>query len=467
MNPTDDGGETSSDEANSDVVTPNVQLSPQEALMAGQDAFDQFLASQRDEDLDGSIKSWKNALPLCPIGHDNRAPILKNLGQLLRVRFDRSGDMGDLDESIRHQETALSLWPMDHPIRPSSLSKLGNALRTRFYRRGDMADLDESIRRYRDALSLQPMGHADRPDLLNNLSGVLEIRFGRKGDKTDLEESARLCQEAFSLLMMGYEDDSSHSSRLNQTSPPGNKKGPSNEDTASTVEPKLQGSSGEDVSCGPSAGTTAWVQRSTADEDTRGKQGSSGMNTRDEAGSDSSISDALRTQHEALKAVFDALKRINMSESEENLDALIRHSKSALAVFPNDLPGYLLTLKLLGVGLSLRFGKRGDMVDLGECIYHLQKFSSLCPISHPERASTLSTLANRLHDRFRETGKMADLEESIRHQKEALILCPIGHPDRGSTLNNLGNGVKKRFEQTGNMADLEESIRHQKEALIL
>ncbi|KAG8989991.1 hypothetical protein FRB93_003367 [Tulasnella sp. JGI-2019a] len=284
MNLTDHKGENSSDEATSDLVAANVQLSPEEALMAGQDASDLFLASQRDEDLDSSIKNWQNALALFLADHDTRASILKNLGQLFRVRSDRKGDMGDLEESIYHQQAALSLWPTDHPIQPSALSKLGNALRTRFYRRGDMADLDESIRRYREALSLYPKDHADRPDLLNSLSGVLGIRFDQKGDKADLEESMRLCQEAFTLLTKSCEDDSSHS---NPTSPPGNKKGPSNEGTALTVESKLQGPSDGHASYGLSTGITTRERGGTADENTTGRQGSSGMNTRDEANSNS------------------------------------------------------------------------------------------------------------------------------------------------------------------------------------
>ncbi|KAG8990962.1 hypothetical protein FRB94_012960 [Tulasnella sp. JGI-2019a] len=213
----DGSGTNPKNDANSDVATVNVELSLQEALTASHDAFDQFLTSQRDEDLEGSIKSWLNALKLRPVSHGIHPSILKNVGKLLRARFDRSGDMGDLDESIRHQQAALSLWPTDDPTRPSALSNLGNALRTRFHQQGDMADLDESVRRYREALSLQPKGHADRPNSLNSLSGVLEIRFHRNGDKADLEESMHLCQEVLSLLTMS---ESNHSHILNQTFPP-------------------------------------------------------------------------------------------------------------------------------------------------------------------------------------------------------------------------------------------------------
>ncbi|KAG9029322.1 hypothetical protein FRB95_005486 [Tulasnella sp. JGI-2019a] len=218
MNLQNDSGENSSDMANSDLAE-NAELSLQEALRAGQDTFDQFSASQREEDLVCSITSWQNALALCPMGHEIRASILKNLGKLLRSRFDRSGDMGDLEESIRHQQAAISLWPIDHPVRPSSLSQLGNALRTRFNQRGDMADLDESICRYQEALSLYPQGHADRPDCLNNLSCVLGVRFDRNGDRVDLEESARLCQEVLSLLTMSREDESGRPNNLNQILP--------------------------------------------------------------------------------------------------------------------------------------------------------------------------------------------------------------------------------------------------------
>ncbi|KAG9023534.1 hypothetical protein FRB95_012919 [Tulasnella sp. JGI-2019a] len=127
-----------------DFVAANVESSLQGALTAGNDAFEQFLTSQRDEDLDGSIKSWLNLLKLSPLSHDTRPSILKNQGKLLRARFDHSGDIDDLDESIRRQQAALSLWPIDHPTRPSALSKLGNALQTRFHLWGGVTDFDDS-----------------------------------------------------------------------------------------------------------------------------------------------------------------------------------------------------------------------------------------------------------------------------------------------------------------------------------
>ncbi|KAG9033764.1 hypothetical protein FRB95_014252 [Tulasnella sp. JGI-2019a] len=462
----DGSGTNPKNDANSDVATVNVELSLQEALTASHDAFDQFLTSQRDEDLEGSIKSWLNALKLCPVSHGIYPSILKNVGKLLRARFDRSGDMGDLDESIRHQQAALSLWPTDDPTRPSALSNLGNALRTRFHQQGDMADLDESVRRYREALSLQPKGHADRPNSLNSLSGVLEIRFHRNGDKADLEESMHLCQEVLSLLTMS---ESNHSHILNQTFPPGNKKRSSNEGTASTAEPKFQGFSGEGVSCGPSGGAAATVKGSTADENSTNKQGSNGTNTRDEANFNSGTFDTLWAQSEDLKAWGDTGDRLMASEGEdsEDLEAFIRRSRNMLAVLPNNHPLHLDVLQLLGMAWQIRSNQTGDMDDVEECILHQQEFLSLCLAGHPHRALTLCTLADELRKRFGETGKIVDLEESICHLQEALTLHPIGHPDRGSTLESLGNLLGMRSGQTGNRVDLEESIGHHQEALTL
>ncbi|KAG8992387.1 hypothetical protein FRB94_011633 [Tulasnella sp. JGI-2019a] len=176
----------------------------QEALMVAHDAFNQFLSSKCDEDLDGSIESWQNALALCPVGHDSRPNVFKKLGELLRARFRWRGNMGDLDESIHHQQAALSLWPMAHPIHPSSLSNLANALKIRFNLRGDMADLDESIRRYQEALSLPPVSHTEHLDSLNDLGVALRTRFDREGNKADLEESTRLRGEAHFIFTMDY-----------------------------------------------------------------------------------------------------------------------------------------------------------------------------------------------------------------------------------------------------------------------
>ncbi|KAG9018338.1 hypothetical protein FRB93_000041 [Tulasnella sp. JGI-2019a] len=491
MNLQNDSGENSSDMANSDLAE-NAELSLQEALRAGQDTFDQFSASQREEDLVCSITSWQNALALCPMGHEIRASILKNLGKLLRSRFDRSGDMGDLEESIRHQQAAISLWPIDHPVRPSSLSQLGNALRTRFNQRGDMADLDESICRYQEALSLYPQGHADRPDCLNNLSCVLGVRFDRNGDKVDLEESARLCQEVLSLLTMSREDESGRPNNLNQILP---LKKSSDQGTDPTAEAKVQGSSGEAVSSGPTTGTKATAQWSTANENATRKQPSSGPNTRNEAKSNPFVSGTLGTQWRAWGAYEDSAERFKVSEGDMDIDAIravalnnlgnqlgtrfentrnrvhleesIRHHQEALSLCPIGSPFRALILHNLGNRLDTRFKQMRNVADLEESVRHHQEALTLHPIGHPNRPTMLNNLGNRLNTRFEQMKNMADLEESVRHHQEAVTLCPIGHPDRAMALTNLGNRLGTRFEQMGNMADLTESIRRHQEVVTL
>ncbi|KAG8977998.1 hypothetical protein FRB93_011414, partial [Tulasnella sp. JGI-2019a] len=483
-----DSGPCLSDQPNSELAEANTESSLQEALVAGQDAFDKFLDSQRDVDLDRSIESWRHVLGICPIGHEIHPSILKNLGKLLQTQFDRSSDMGDLGESIRYQQMALSLWPMDHPIRPSSLSNLGNALRTRFDRQGDMADLDESICRYQEALSLHPMGHPDRPDSLNKLGGVLAIRFDHKGDKTDLDESTRLCQEALSLLTTGcanYSDSLNHlDSVLPQIQP--------SKTVAPMVEATLEGSSGEKVSSEPST--------------------------------ESSL-------QEALRAGQDAFEQFLASQCDEDLDRSIESWKSVLALCPigHDIRSSIL--KNLGKSLQRRFGRNGDMGDLEDSINYQQTALSLLPMGHPIRPNSLRNLGDAFRIRFDRKGDKADLEESTRLCQESLSLT-VGCSDDPADFNNLSTafsqaasdahkihwgsektgqeGIKwlmtldsedldacirsfkdtlavfqndpkhrlatllslctaldTRFNQRGNMADLEECIRHLQEAATL
>ncbi|KAG9028222.1 hypothetical protein FRB95_006723 [Tulasnella sp. JGI-2019a] len=464
-----------SDEVASDLATKNTESSLQEALGAGQDAFDQFLASQRDEDLDDSIKSWQNVLVLCPIGHGIRQSILKNLGKSLQARFDRRGDMDDLEDRICHQQAALSLWPMDHPVCPSSLINLGNSFRARFNRQGDMGDLDESIRHFREAISLLPIGHADYPDSLNILGDALRIRFDHKGVMIDLEESTRLRQEALSGLATGYAGRPDSLNNINSELPLSSDKG-----TAPMVKPKLKGSPDEETPSESSTGTRANMHSNAPGGSATDKQvnypllnlthlqtiegniqDGSGASINHEASSNSATLNAFRIM-ETWKPGRGVAEQTTTLQREEDLDGGIQTLENALAISPNNL--YMLGL--LGIFLLVRFDQRSDLDDLEKCIHYLQKSLSLHPISRSD-SLILNSLGTGLGSRFERTGNMVDLEKCIHYLQEALSLHPIGHPNRSSILNNLGTALNKRFDRTGNVTDLEECIRHHQEALAL
>ncbi len=121
---------------------------------------------------------------------------LNNLGNGLRDRYARTGQLADLEETIRVYQTAVQRTPPDSPNLPRNLNNLGNGLYTRYARTGQLADLEEAIRAYQTAVQRTPPDSPDLPSLLNNLGGGLRARYARTGQLADLEEAIRASQTA-------------------------------------------------------------------------------------------------------------------------------------------------------------------------------------------------------------------------------------------------------------------------------
>ncbi|KAG8994009.1 hypothetical protein FRB94_010207 [Tulasnella sp. JGI-2019a] len=412
------------DDQNSNLAVANAARSLRVALRTANVAYEQFHASQCDEDLDDWIQSWVNALALCPVGHRQRSDSLSSLGAALSTRFDRRGDRSDLEESVRHLREALSLHPVSHSDRSSTLNNLGNALGIRFDQNGDIADLEEGIHYLREDLSLCSIGHPDRAFALNNLGNLLKKRFDERGDIADLEECIIYFQEELLFYPIDHPD---RASSLN--------------------------------SLGGMLGIRSHQKSDITDLD-------KGIYYIQEALSLHPIghpdrSSTLSNLGNALGTRFDLVGDI------ADLDQSIRHFQEGLSLNPTGHPDRTFALNNLRYVLKKRFDQRGDVADLEESIRHCQEELSLCPVGHPDRASSLNDLGSVLGIRFDRRGDMNDLEESIRHIQEALSLHPNGHPYRLYTLNKLGGMLGRRFDQRGEIADLEESIRHHREALFL
>src|SRR5215213_6539779 len=88
-----------------------------------------------------------------------------NLGEALRHRYDRSGDLDDLARAIEAFTQAVEQSPPSSPDLPRFLAKLGAGLRDRYQRTGDPADLERSVEAFEQAVEHQ----ADLQDDLRNL----------------------------------------------------------------------------------------------------------------------------------------------------------------------------------------------------------------------------------------------------------------------------------------------------------
>ena len=82
------------------------------------------------EDLDETINYYREALVLCPLGHQHHSMSVSNLASSLQTRYEASGQMEDLKAAITYNREALTLRPPGHPDRVMSLNNLANTIRS-------------------------------------------------------------------------------------------------------------------------------------------------------------------------------------------------------------------------------------------------------------------------------------------------------------------------------------------------
>ncbi|MFC9609027.1 CHAT domain-containing protein [Streptomyces niveus] len=127
-----------------------------------------------------------------------RAGPLQLWGLVLRLRFERTGDVTDLHSCVAKLREALALAGPGHPYRRAVLSTLGVALRVRYEHAGELADLEAAVRHCRSAAdwSDAKAGEARSSDGAettaghhHNLGLALRLRYKRLGEHDDLTQA--------------------------------------------------------------------------------------------------------------------------------------------------------------------------------------------------------------------------------------------------------------------------------------
>lgn len=151
-------------------------------------------------DLDRAISTCKDGL--IQIAGDS--PYLANcwseLGNALRARFLRDGEILDLEQAINYHEQVVSVSMADSRHVADSLNNLAAAQRD--YARHSMNTdyLDKSISAYQQAIDLALPDSPKMPIYKNNLGNALRARFSLIQDPSDLERAIQLHQEALDQL---------------------------------------------------------------------------------------------------------------------------------------------------------------------------------------------------------------------------------------------------------------------------
>src|SRR5207237_1118388 len=123
-----------------------------------------------------------------------RPALQGSLGNGLRDRYARTGELADLEAAIVAFQQAVQACPSNSPERPARLSDLGNGLRDRSARTGELADLEAAI----VALQATSPDSPDLPPLLNHLGAGLSNRYAHTGDLADLEAAISAWERSWS-----------------------------------------------------------------------------------------------------------------------------------------------------------------------------------------------------------------------------------------------------------------------------
>jgi tetratricopeptide (TPR) repeat protein len=148
----------------------------------------------------------RESLRLCPPEHSSRDQVLHNLARaLLFVVYEQeSSDIGSLRESIVLNRAALQLRPVGHPERTHSMNNLACGLARYFEICGDLDVLLEAIAMHREVLELRPLGHPRRAYAMLNLAVGLVYSFRHQGRSEALAEAISINREAMQLLPVGH-----------------------------------------------------------------------------------------------------------------------------------------------------------------------------------------------------------------------------------------------------------------------
>jgi hypothetical protein len=137
------------------------------------------------DDPNRAVDVASSAVDAMPQDHPDRAAILNNLGNTLGRRFQQTGSIDDLNRAVDVASSAVDATPQDHPDRAGRLSNLGNWLGRRFKQTGSIDDLNCAVDVTSCAVDATPQDHLDQAGRLGNLGNLLSMRFKRTGSMGD------------------------------------------------------------------------------------------------------------------------------------------------------------------------------------------------------------------------------------------------------------------------------------------
>ncbi|KAJ7146692.1 CHAT domain-containing protein [Mycena epipterygia] len=367
---------------------------------------------QTIDDLDQAISAYEDAVRDC--GTDTNH--LGDLGNALRLRFERLGDVGDINRSVSFCEKAAGL-NTDGSEDPLRLSDLGKSLLRRFERLAGLDDIEKSVLVLQKALDLVSDQDPDKSSRLSDLGNSLLRRFLRLGASNDINKSVMLLRNAVSLTPSG---DSRRVPRLNNL---GNclRRRFMRFGNLSDINDSVSVFK-EAVALTPDSNPNKPPMASAFDD----------------------LGRALFLRFERLGDIYD-------------IEQSVSQFQTAVRLTPDDDPDKVACLSNLANSLLCRFERIDNLDDIDKALSIFQEAVDLLPEDHPNKPLLLTNLANAMSARFKRLGDLEDMNKSLSFLRKAVLLTPNDHVDKALRLGNLGGSLVQRFKTLGDFGDIEAS----------
>jgi CHAT domain-containing protein len=421
--------------------------------------------------LDGALEHWRQALDLTHEDPRQHAAILFNIGVAMGERHAYTGELQDIDESIRSYRQAVKLIPLNVPDLPESLNNLGSQLVKRYNHHGaDANDLESALNAFRIAVRLTPRGSPNEAGRISNLATALHERYTRRCKIRDLHEAIEMLERVAGVSPHDSPDlagilanlGSALNDRYAHLGDPGDLDAAiRTSERAGQLTPKHHDSLAAILTTRGNALRDRYLR----------------------AGDPEDLDAALRDYRRAIDVTpagsFDLLDywhnlsgalraRYSRNGAGADLKAALRLSaKISESQSPASKPNSPAYLTSRGNLLSDQHASTGTLDDLEAAIRDYKCAAEILPPDCPQGAEIVNNLATALQDRYARTSNLEDLNEAIRIYQQAIELIPLGSPQRAGIVSNLGAGLMARHSRTERPEDLEEAIRYFQQALDL
>jgi tetratricopeptide (TPR) repeat protein len=174
-------------------VSENSMLRPHILSILSEQLRQRHEKSGARNDLDKGLEFSQTALESLPANlYPSFPQILTGRANILRSKYEQTGELDILEQAIAILKLALSSTPKDHQFHTVILTNLGSAMHSRYSATGALQSLNEAIDYHRLMIQATPEDHPDLMTSLLNFSSALSERYSCMGMERDLNEAIRI-----------------------------------------------------------------------------------------------------------------------------------------------------------------------------------------------------------------------------------------------------------------------------------